>query len=153
MKKILVISLVLLVILIVWLKSVKDNLDWSYKISFIDISKLFRGKLDLKIDLIVKNGNNFAINLSGLYLELYYTGKLIAKTKKESGSTRIEPKSENVVLSNLPLGILLDKYSGDMVAKIIGKKPITLDIKIGVKLFGLPIGFKTSYTTTEKDYE
>lgn len=153
-KIFLLVVLITLILLAFLIKRALSKLEYEYKISKFNIREIFKGKLGISLDFIIKNKNSFPITIGKVYLELYYQNVLIAKTPKVIPNTQIKANSATTI-KDFYLDLYLNKESGEIIKKYLAKQPITFQFKTKFSLFGIgiPINFIPMTEYTYSDYE
>lgn len=153
MKNLLIILVILVVIGYFTYKKGKGYLDKinisEPKFVGANLDSLISGTGFNSIDLqsTVTNGNNFAIPVNKLYIEVFYNGSLVAKSTR-SHDAFIIPKNgsatinENITLSFGTLAI-------PIVADIAKKRPVVFTYNVKATLFNfIPISYTDTLTYT-----
>lgn len=136
---------------LMWAKSVWDNISFGMPrvtglnlngLTLADLKNLLLqgGSKDVsaRLEMDVVNQNSFSIPFSNLKVKLIYKGQPIAETSNLiSGQNRVPANGTftgvddvKITLSNAGIQMLIDKL-------VNGK--VTLDYKIMVKVFGIPL--------------
>lgn len=90
------------------------------------------------IAMDVKNDNNFSIPFSSLKVKLFYKGAEIAATSDLLSATNQVPANGTFTGTDT-VKIILNGAGIDMLIDKLTAKQITLDYKIMVKVFGIPL--------------
>ena len=148
MKGFLIFLIIIILLSIYFVKYLGSNIVIDYKITKIDISKLLKYKLSATLNLILDNKTPIWFTVGKLYFEIYYNKRLIVKTPKIISDTYIQANSTTEI-NGFILEADIVKESAELLSNVMQKKPIVLEIKSKISIFGMPIPFKTNYTYSD----
>lgn len=151
-----VLALLVFVFVIPWGKKVWDRITFSPpRLEALDLQGLtladlaniaFTGQtkeVTAVLGMDIKNENNFSIPFSNLSAQLFYNGVLVGETMDERSHT--VPANGTLPISN-KVKFILNNAGGQMLVEKALGKPVTLESKISVNVFGFPLrSIKTNF--------
>lgn len=132
-----------------WIKNVINKI--TYTVSLKNISVLEVGntpKVRIDLSFSVLNKNTFGFTINSLYYEVYYKGRLIAKSADNSINIPIAIKPNGESTLNQSIEVSLDASYLDIIKNYVQHIKDVFTINLVVELFGIKIplkGLKVKY--------
>ncbi len=121
------------------------NITYKCSVKGLKLGKfsLSGGEVTLNLNVELNNGNPFAINIKGLYYEVYYKGALLAKSA--STATNQQPielpaKSSEAVKQDVQ--VMITKNNLGAATGILSQTPTDFTAKVKANIFGFNIDLK-----------
>lgn len=133
------ISAVLIITVLIVVSNIKFKPFDKSDIVGIKISDLVQGKkLTISINSYIENQNNFKINFSDLYIQIFHNNELIANSTTLDTKKHTLPANGNVTLPE-SIDIYGNQTTINIVKDIALYKPVKVNYKLDVKVFGIKI--------------
>lgn len=99
--------------------------------------------INVTLSTTINNNNTFNIKVSGLYLELFYKGILLARSTFPHETFTIPKKSSITLTENISV---YPNFTNDIVVKLLKKDPIDFSYTVKATLFGFfPLKFSSNF--------
>lgn len=153
---IILIILVLLIGIYSWLKLVQSKVSYKFKVTRFNLKGLNlldligKGETSANLDyqLLIENKNNFSLDIKDFNIILYYDNIEIGKSSQGGKDLFIKAKDKNLFSDSISLNV--NKNTIDILKSVQDKKPININYKVSMKIFGFPISFKDKYEFEQK---
>jgi hypothetical protein len=146
MKYLIIFLVLIIVYLAYYLYSFYEAIELNVKIKKIYLNKMFKGNIEIVIDLLLNNSSLKTITFKDFYVEIYYLNKLIARTKKINNTIFLAPNVKDfVAVKDLNITFLLNDESLNLASKILVERGVKLEIKLKTKVLFIPLSFSTEY--------
>ena len=144
-----IIVIAAVVAIYVYILTVISKIYFKFDLSGIKLTELGIGgigKVNIKINSYIENLNDFRINFSDLFVQLFYQNELIAtSTSVDTNKYTIPSKGKFNFIGDMNL--FINTTTINIVKDIIAKKPVSVDYIVNVKVFNIAIPpIKDSFT-------
>src|SRR3972149_8141587 len=120
----------------VYILTVISKIYFKFDLSGIKLTELGIGgigKVNIKINSYIENLNDFRINFSDLFVQLFYQNELIAtSTSVDKNKYTIPSKGKFSFIGDMNL--FINTTTINIVKDIIAKKPVSVDYIVNVKV-------------------
>lgn len=95
-------------------------------------------KIDVTINAQIQNENDFKVNFSDLFIQLFYNNQLIAASKQVNKNKYTVPSKGKFQFQE-PVEIFVNQTSISLITDMASKKPVNIEYHVRVKIFGVRI--------------
>ncbi len=155
MKTVGITIIVILILIVLYLVSVRNSFKVAFKISDVQLKNftldlLNSGQSIVQIQLVfvVFFKALFNIVISNLYLEIYYNNQLVAKSSNVPENYKkiiLLPNVDNLVYQTFDLKV--NAQAIDLIYKIKAKQPYSVNYKLSAKVFGIQVSQNKIYNS------
>lgn len=135
------------------LKYLWDNVEFDFDISglnILNINLFGTSQVEASIDFFVKNPTTVRLVMNDISAEVYKDGVLLARLQniKEFAVYR---RRENLIKAKID--VFVNKFLIDTYMNVMNGFPQELDLRIRLKILGIPVRVPYKYKISKEDFE
>lgn len=146
MKYFIIFLVLILLLTTYYFYSLYNSLEIKTKVKKVYAKNILKNQLNIVIDILINNKSSKSITIKDFYIEVYFSGELIAKTLKSNNEIFIGPNVKDfIALKDLSIDFVLKDAAIKLASNYLSKVPLQLTIKFKASVFFLPISASTVY--------